>query len=315
VLLRLVKILVSATLIGVLVWNIDWAEFITDFSGMDPLLVAIAFILLWIQYPLSAVKWRKSLNLHGIDYPVGYLLRVHCIAFFFNNFLPTSIGGDAYRSFRTVDGAERPAHAISAVVMERIIGLVALVFLGYVSAIYLLAYGTLVHPLWVRGAVIAGFVGILGLWIFWKTGSHEKLWTRLKRIHKLEPLIDSIRVINANSRHFPGLIVQSVLYQAVAIYTVSLLFASVDLPGKIAESGFTAATAGVASMLPISINGIGVVESSFVVAALETGLPYEEALLVTLFLRAFMFLASIAFGVLYALEPAETRIPDEKAAG
>jgi uncharacterized protein (TIRG00374 family) len=311
--IRIIKILVSTTLIGVLLWNLDWTEFLADLMSMDPLLATTAFLLLWVQYPLSAYKWRKSLNLHGIDYDFSYLLRTHCIAFFFNNFLPTSIGGDAYRSYRTMENADRPAHAISAVVMERIIGLIALVFLGYLAAIYLIARGTLVHEVLIFTAVVIGFCMIVLTWVAWKIGSHEKLWRRLKKINRLEPLIDSIRVINANQRHFLSLILASVFYQALAIYTVSLVFAAVEIPNSIAESAFTAAAAGVAGILPISINGIGVMEGSFVVAALETGLPYEESLLVAVFLRAYMLVASIAFGILYAFEPAESRAPKKAA--
>jgi uncharacterized protein (TIRG00374 family) len=311
--IRLLKIVVSATLIGVLAWNLDLSEFVAGFLNMDPLLAFAAFVLLWIQYPLSAVKWQVALRLHGIEYGTGYLLRAHCIAFFFNNFLPTSIGGDAYRAYRTMENAERKAHAISAVVMERLIGLVALVFLGFLAAIYLIFRGNLLHRDWIIAATAVAAVGMVVVWIFWKTGSHEKLWARLKKVGRLEPMIDSIRVINANQKYFNGLLLYSVFYQAVAIYTVSLIFASVGFAGKFFESSFTAAAAGVAGILPISINGIGVMESSFVVAAMETGLPYAPAVMVALFLRAFMFLASIAFGILYALEPADKRMPDDNA--
>ena len=249
--IRLLKIVVSATLIGILVWNLDLAEFADGFRNMDPLLAFAAFILLWIQYPLSAVKWQVALRLHGIEYKTGYLLRAHCIAFFFNNFLPTSIGGDAYRAIRTMENAERKAHAISAVVMERLIGLVALVFLGFLAAIYLIFRGQLVHRDWIIAATTLAAVGMFIAWMFWKTGSHEKLWARLKKIGRLEPMIDSIRVINSNQKYFNSLLLYSVFYQAVAIYTVSLIFASVGLSGKIVESGFTAAAAGVA-VKPIS---------------------------------------------------------------
>ncbi len=122
---------------------------------------------------------------------------------------------------------------------------------------------------------------------------------------------DSIRVININRQHFPGLIGLSVMYHGVAIFTIALLFAALNLPNKLFESGFTAVAAGVAGVLPLSINGIGVVESSFVVAAMETRLPYTEAVLVALFLRAFMLVASIIFGLLYAAEPAEDRMDQE----
>ena len=81
------------------------------------------------------------------------------------------------------------------------------------------------------------------------------------------------------------------------------MFASIGIAGQLAESGFTAAAAGIAGVLPISINGVGVVEGSFVVAAVEAGLPYSESVLVAICLRGYMILSSIAFGVLYALEP------------
>lgn len=313
--MRIIKIIVSALLIGILVWNLDGSEFMSAFSRMDPALTTIAFVLLWLQYPLSALKWQKSLKLHGVSYSFGALLRLHCVAFFFNNFLPTSIGGDAYRSYRTMGNARRPAHAVSAVVLERIIGLCSLVFLGYLATLSLLAEGKILHHEPVLSAVIAGFVLIVLTWLFWKTRSHEKIFHRLKLIKRLEPVIDSARVINENRGHFLGLVAYSVFYQAVAIYTISLLFAATSIGGSIAESGFVAAAAGIAGVLPISINGIGVMEGFFVVSALETGLPYGEAVLVALFLRAFMFLASIVFGLFYALEPSDARIIQKKLGG
>ena len=45
----------------------------------------------------------------------------------------------------------------------------------------------------------------------------------------------------------------------------------------------------------------------------ETGLPYEAALLVAAFLRAFMLLASVSFGTLYAFEPAQNKLKKMQA--
>jgi hypothetical protein len=65
-------------------------------------------------------------------------------------------------------------------------------------------------------------------------------------------------------------------------------------------------------MLPISINGIGVVESSFVVAAVLSKLPYEQAVIVTLFLRVFMLVSSVFFGVIYIVnQRGNEKIPEE----
>ncbi len=306
--LRAFKIIVSASLIGILVWNLEWVDLRPDLRNMDLVLAVLAVLLASLAYPMSAWKWQTSLRLHGLQYPFWYLLRILCIAFFFINFLPTAIGGDAYRAYRTISKSARPAYPISAVILERLIGIAALIFLGYLSAIYLVFSGALVHQQWVGGAVIAVTVSLLFIWIFWQLSVHEKIWASLQKIARLEPLYDSIRVLNANRQHFARLIGLSLLFQGLAITTIALLFTALDLPGRLAESGFTAAAAGVGGILPLSINGIGVVEGSFVAAAWESGLPYAEAVLVTLFLRAFMLVSSLAFGLLYAVEPKDDNV-------
>jgi len=305
---RILKILVSISLISVLLLGVDWSDLSGRLHGVDPALASLAFILLSLQYPISAWKWRKSLKMHGIEQPFWRLLRVLCIAFFFNNFLPTAIGGDAYRAFRTFEHSVRPAHAISAVVVERLLGIVALLFLGYLAAIYLIIEGDLVHREWVALMVVAATSGMILMLAAWRLDLPiaRRVWRKLMRSRRLEPFFDSMRTIRNNREHLPGLIGLSLLFQGVAIITISIMFAAIGIHGTLPESGFTAAAAGAAGVLPISINGVGVVEGSFVVAALETGLPYSGSVLVAVCLRLFMVLSSVLFGILYAVEPKET---------
>jgi uncharacterized protein (TIRG00374 family) len=162
--LRLVKIIVSAGLIAALVWSVEWKEVYSQAHELNSIPALTAILLLSLQYPVSAWKWQQSLKLHGISYPLGYLLKVICIAFFFNNFLPSAIGGDAYRAYRTFERAGRPAYPISAIIVERIIGLLVLVLLGYLSAIILVVTGTLPYEkLLILASVAMGIFVLLSL--------------------------------------------------------------------------------------------------------------------------------------------------------
>ena len=304
--LRLLKILVSASLIGILIWNVDWLELQANFSGMDTAIFGLAVVLLCLQYPVSAWKWQRSLLLHEMHLPYGKLLRILCIAFFFNNFLPTAIGGDAYRAFRTMKHANRPAYPISAIVLERLAGILALLFFGYVSAVLLIFNGTLQHERLIEYAVVAATLSVIGMAVLWRMGVHRKVKRKIQGFAKLEPLIASIDVLTRNRQHVGGLIFSSLVFQALAIASIAAVFWALGLPGIIFESGFTAAAAGIAGILPISINGIGVMEGSFVAAAWESGLPYAEAVAVALVLRLFMLASSVVFGVLYAIEPKDS---------
>jgi uncharacterized protein (TIRG00374 family) len=310
--LRLLKIVVSTSLIGLLVWKADLGTFAADLERIDRVIFGIALLLLIIQYPISAWKWQISLRLHSVEYGYSFLLRMLCIAFFFNNFLPTAIGGDAYRAFRTMDRAGRKAHPISAVILERLLGIVALLLLGYVAGIYLVVNGNLLHREWIMLALAATTACMFAVAFAWMMGLFGKITEWMKNVSKLEPLYDSLRVIGDNKRHLVPLIAMSFVFQCLAVLAVSALFASIGLFGKLFESAFIAVAAGVAGVLPLSINGIGVVEGSFVVAAWEAGLPYSDAIIVALFLRVFMLASSVVFGLLYAIQPhGDPTIPKE----
>jgi uncharacterized protein (TIRG00374 family) len=300
--LRAIKVIISTSLISVLVWNVDWDGIYSAVSGMDPTLALAAVLVLTIQYPLSAWKWQRSLQLHGVEYPLGYLLRILCIAFFFNNFLPSAIGGDTYRAYRTFRQASRYAYPISAIIVERALGLGALILLGYISAIVLVVAGTLEYEKELIALTGATVIGALILLASWRTGHAKRLTKSLLKIPKLEPVLESARAVKANRHHLPALIGMSLLFQLLAIVSIAFLFSALGLPGRFFESGFTASAAGVAGMIPLSINGIGIVEGSFAVAAVIASLPYSEAVVVALFIRAFGLASSVIFGILYALE-------------
>jgi uncharacterized protein (TIRG00374 family) len=300
--LRLLKVFVSAGLITLLVWNVEWNDIYSQISQFEPKLALIAALFLGIQYPVSAWKWQQSLKMHGIDYRFAYLLRILCIAFFFNNFLPTAIGGDAYRAYRTLDHSDRPAYPISAIIIERIVGIIVLIILGYICALTLVATGAL--PYGNASLIFSSAMGMLALLLLiaWRAGYLAKIADRLKTINKLEPVIESVRIMRTNHDHLWGLIGVSVLFQGIAIGAITLLFSALALPGKVLESGFTAAAAGVAGVIPLSINGIGIIEGSFAVAAIFANLPYAQAVIVALFVRVFGLVSSIIFGILYLFD-------------
>jgi len=304
----LIKVTVCILLMGYILYFANLRELTTTFQNVKPFYILLLYSTTIPLTLISTLKWMLLLKPQGINETRFIRLwALYHVGMFFSNFLPTAIGGDVYRAYRTMGKAERRMHAFSAVILERLIGIFALLVLGFVSTIILLQRDLLVHRQLAVYALVILTVGVLFAVIAWISFSHDKIWARLKRARRLEPLIDSIRVIYDNRRHFPSLIASSFLYQAIAIYTISVLFAATQIPGTLFQSGFTAVASGIAGILPISINGIGVVEGSFVVAAMETNLPYAEAVLVTLLIRAFMLFASILFGLLYAAEPTEQR--------
>lgn len=94
---------------------------------------------LWgVLLVLAAVRWRILLRAAGIDTTVGNALRLCFVGYFFNNVMPGVTGGDVVRGALITRGLEQDRwKAALSVVVDRIIGLVALITLAAV----VLAYG------------------------------------------------------------------------------------------------------------------------------------------------------------------------------
>jgi uncharacterized membrane protein YbhN (UPF0104 family) len=183
-----------------------------------------------------------------------------------------------------------------------VVGLIVLVLFGYLSAVALVMFGAIPYrQLLILLSAAFGACTILFL-VAWRAGLLAKLENRLHKIAKLEPLMESVRTMRAHRQHLWGLIGMSLLFQGIAICAITLLFSALALPGRVFESGFAAAAAGLAGVIPLSINGIGIVEGSFAVAAVFATLPYAPAVIVALFLRVFGLASSIVFGVLYVFD-------------
>ena len=99
----------------------------------------------------------------------------------------------------------------------------------------------------------------------------------------------------------------SLLFQAQAILIIYALFEALGVRVDLAQAALIAAAAGVATVIPLSINGLGVVEATVAGTALAVGVSYEAGLLVALLIRLLVIPLTLLAGLLYAFEPVHVR--------
>jgi uncharacterized protein (TIRG00374 family) len=298
---RTLRIAVSAVLLAVLLSRMDWATVLTHLQTLQPAIVALVIFLFAVQLALSSWKWQWALRIHELQFGYGFLSRVLVSAFFLNNFLPTSIGGDAYRVYRTLPPSPPRSSAVSAVLLERVVGLSALLALGFVGALTLYSSNPLARvyvAIGVCGIVAALIVAALFFLRPRHGGSSKFLQSRW-----LEPVMQNLRFIAQARGEWAPLIALSLLFQAQAIYIVYLLFGALDAHVTLAQAALIAAAAGLAAIVPLSINGIGVVEATLAGAGVAVGVGYEAGLLVALLMRVLILPLTLLAGLLYAFEP------------
>jgi glycosyltransferase 2 family protein len=304
---RILRVLVAVVLLVVLAYGVDWRSLPPSIEKLAWPTAIASFIALTLQWPLSAWKWQWALRLHGLEYPYWHLLKAICVGFFFNHFLPSGIGGDAYRVMKTLPREGFASRALSAVVVERIVGFAALLLIAIVAGLWLVARVPEARTLLTFFGIVVATIGVIA-WAIHR-GWHERLVERVRHMSVFEAVEHNVNRLRAGRREWVPLIGLSVLFQIVAIAIIYGFFWSLNESVSYATCALIAAAAGIATILPISINGLGVVEGAFAGTAVALGVDYDAALVVALLLRVLLVPYALVFGLLYASSAARKPKP------
>jgi uncharacterized membrane protein YbhN (UPF0104 family) len=295
---RWLKALVALALLGALATRLDLAGLREAVQLLSWPVLGVTLLLYPVAISLNAVKWSASLRVHDLTYPLGYLFRAGCIGFFVNNLLPSAIGGDIYRVYRT-RSAGTTSQAVSAVLVERVVGLTALLLNGMIGALLLMESSALA-----RGYVLWGLIGLVAVaaasivYTFRQTRVHDAL----ALMPRLAPLDANLRRVMRRHGAWLPLIGASVAFQLCAAAATYLAFVAVGADLSFPAALLVTAASGLAAVVPISIAGIGVIEGSIVGVAVALGVGYDTAFLAAIVLRAFSLLTSLGCGAVYVLD-------------
>jgi uncharacterized protein (TIRG00374 family) len=299
---KYLKVAFSATLLGFLLYKLDWQNAIRQINGSDLPVISVVFIILVVQFPISACRWGKSLEIHGLNFTYLVLQKTLCISFYINTFLPTSIGGDGYRAMKTMAGIGEKSRAISAILLERILGFLVLSIFGLLGAISIFRE----HPTpLVKIYILCGVLG--GILAMGMKGPLEKyIFGGVHNESYLGKYFDVIRLnyqyIKSNRKTVVQVLLYSIAFQTFAIGSIYLLFKVVGVQTGIANCAFIAGVGGIATVLPISFNGIGVMEGSLALAAAHAGIDSSHALMAALLLRILTIPLTLICGIIYLFD-------------
>lgn len=309
---RAVKVVIACVLLAVLFMGVDWATVPRQLANLDWRPAAIGLVIVALEMIVNAWKWWYSLRLHDQTFPWRYLFRTGCFGYFFNNFLPSAIGGDVYRIYRTMTPGVERSRAVSAVFLERLVGLGAMLFLGTLGA--LLLAGTSALAQWYLVLAGAGVLCLAVMLALLALGWLDGLRVRLARISWLEPVRSNLQRVLRVRAEWGGLVAASFAFQFLAIAVVYLSFDAAGAPITVAAAAVITAAAGIASVLPISISGLGVVEGSIAGTAVAVGVDYDTALIAAVVVRMLGLLIAGACGLLYLVDADTGARPPSSAA-
>src|SRR5439155_14143592 len=110
--------------------------------------LAAALLLFFVNVLAATWRWHLLLSAQNVDVPAASLLASFMVASFFNNFLPSNIGGDVIRISDTAKPARSKTLAATVVLMDRGLGLMALVLVAALGASAESAVHPAAVPIW-----------------------------------------------------------------------------------------------------------------------------------------------------------------------
>jgi len=316
------KVLVSVGLISWLLSRADLGQIWQTIQSANVGLLVLAFVMFFIGYFLSARRWQLLLGALGVPASLWTLVQSFSIAILFNNFLPSTIGGDAYRmydSFRLGTGKSR---AIMVVFIDRVIGLSALILLAFTVSLFAGEVAEQIPLL--RLFLLAAMSGILLLaWIVF--GSGGKILMRLtqgnnrlmKVIHAIMgKLYYGFHLFEGRSDVLLRAIGLSLLIQINVVIHCIIITKALHIEVPILAMFIIIPLSYLIMTAPISINGIGLRESVFVFFFGLFGVAPEQALAFSFVSFGMIIAQGVVGGIVFMLrrraEPSsiQTSLPD-----
>ncbi|HPN66691.1 MAG TPA: lysylphosphatidylglycerol synthase transmembrane domain-containing protein, partial [Candidatus Omnitrophota bacterium] len=122
------RVAVSLTFIGLLLWVFrkDIPDILRTLNGIryPEFLLAVSFNLLAII--IVSYRLKVMLKVQGLRLTVMESAYLTFVGNFFNNFLPTSIGGDIVKAYYATKKSERKLESFSAVFFDRFFGFLSI---------------------------------------------------------------------------------------------------------------------------------------------------------------------------------------------
>ncbi len=280
------RAVVSAALIGVMLWAYDWREILGRLAHLSPWFVLFA----WVYYAacqwLSAYRWRVLLRAKGVDIATGKLFSFYMVGMFANNFLPGGLGGDAVKAYSLYRHSGAGNVAVASVFVERFCGILALSFLGAIACAWMLIAGQArVVALWVLPVVLA-LAGAAAM--IWSVRLAALLRWLLQRTvpavvrARALALMETVHSYRDDRTTLAAALALSVLLQAAIAVFYNVVGIALGIPVPLLYFLLFLPIITIITLLPVSLGGLGVRELAMVYLFAAVGVSSVDVLAVSL---------------------------------
>jgi hypothetical protein len=303
ILLSSLKVIVSVGLLYLALRKADFHDLASRFNVTSVGWIILAIAFTFVQIFLGVLRWRVVSAECGAPLGLAQATRYNLIGAFFNQTLPSSIGGDAVRLWMVARAGAGWRAATYSIFVDRAIGLIALAIV--VVATLPWSYRLISDPNGRTALLFVDFVALAGGLGFLVFGRLQwpwlKRWWATHHIHACAVIAN--RVLFSPTRG-PKVAALSLLVHVLTVVIAWCVVRSIAAPVLFGQAFQLVPPVILITMVPISIAGWGVREATMGLAFGYAGLVANEGVNVSLLFGAVSFVVG-AFGGLVWIFSAE----------
>ena len=303
----LLRVVISLAFVGLLVFMIrkDIPTILQTLQNVNRPLFIFAVLVFLSTVAVLARRLKLIFAAEELALSLSQACNLTFIGYFFNNFLPTSVGGDIVKAMCAARITGNPVKSVTSVLMDRIFGLFTFILIPSISLFFMRGSMNPRVPV-----LVYSFLGfsIFCFFLLFHRGvaRYFHFVERALNLFKLGTKVRQIYDGLHNFRNHKFVIAQamllSVLGQCVSIVALYLMALALGAPRNILVYFFLLIpVVHLISMLP-SLNGLGIREMAYVYF-LKNYIGTERAAALGILWLAVLILLSLIGGMIYLFRP------------
>ncbi len=288
------KAVVSVSLLGYLFSKVDLQEVQDTLGRASYGYLFSAVVVLLLQAMAGAVRLSMVIKTISSRIPLRAALHIMFIGLFFNQTLPSSIGGDAMRIWRIRHYGFPLRTAINSVLLDRLIALVALALFMLIT--YPVLYQLVDNPILRLAVIIATLVLIAGFGMLYYFRKIPRQFYGWRITEEIRLISTEAHRVTRTPRRAIEIVILSIAMHAMTGLAVYEVARGLGLSIGLLECVVLTPPISLITVLPVSMAGWGVREAGMVTALAFAGIAAHDALIVSILLGLLLVLISIPGG-------------------
>ncbi len=302
-LFALIKLTITALLFLYIFRKIDFHQFVATLRNARLGILLISFLVLWIGHYICIYRWRMLMRPLMPVLTLGQLFGIYCIGLFFNLTFPTVVGGDVVKMYYAGRPSKSYAQSFAATFLDRDAGMLAMMI---IACIAILVSPVIVPKIPVSLIVWSAFAAfILGNIGIFSPYFHRLLTGFLRRLRlskiatKVDTISNAFQIMGKHKSVLIWSLAISFFNQLLVIFNTWIM--ALGLRIHVSASSFLVFVPVITliSMIPISLNGMGLREYAFYSLFGAIGVPHASCVALGILTTITIVLTSIPGGIVY----------------